>query len=89
MVLSTHFALLIAARSTFGALLRPRFGLFQKVDSPNVGRCLFSKLHRAALPANFAPTRRALTKFADAEECEAGILGLPNVGWDMELEEPP
>ena len=39
-----HFVLLIAARSTFGVLLRPLFGQFQKVNSPKLTRLCESRL---------------------------------------------
>jgi hypothetical protein len=47
---SVHFALLIAAESTLGALLEPLFGLFQKVNSPKFG-CMGSRKQQLCLAA--------------------------------------
>ena len=47
---SVHFALLIAAESTLGALLEPLFGLFQKVNSPKFG-CRGSRKQQLCLAA--------------------------------------
>jgi hypothetical protein len=59
---SVHFALLIAAESTLGALLEPLFGLFQKVNSPKFG-CMGSRKLQLFLAApcgerDIADTRR-------------------------------
>jgi hypothetical protein len=44
---STHFGLLIGAKSTLGALLIPLFGQFQKDNSRNFLFCMFSQIYIA------------------------------------------
>ncbi len=74
---SVHFALLIAAESTLGALLEPLFRLFQKVNSPKFG-CMGSRKQQLCLAAPMWGKRHCRYKTPDGTpsiRTPSGVFG--------------